>query len=277
MTTIQAIIYSIMRGFTQFLPVSWDAHKLLLPYINHWPDTAGPLDAAMAMGVLLALLVYFRHDWASQISCFLQVIIFRKKPMTLDERMPFFLFIATLPVLVAGGYLKENVIHLEWTPLMIVALLAAFGVLMSFSDSFSRRTKGMSDWNWFDAGVVGLFQLATVFVGFGSLTASFVAGMLKNYNREAAAKFAFFTLAPILTLEVIQEFHKVDFHAAQPMPDMSWMTFYVALVVSLLTGLLAIGGFMKHVQRNTVFQYAVYRWLVTGGILALYFYRSRYA
>lgn len=275
MSTIQAIVYAVMRGFTEFLPVSWDAHQVLLPFINHWPEASGALEGALSLGVLLSVLIYFRHDWASQISCFLQVIIFRRKPMTLDERMPLFLFIATFPVLVAGGYLKDQFIRLDWTPTLVVACLAAFGVLMSFADSFSRRTKGMSDWNWFDAGVVGILQLFTVIVGFGSLTATFVGGMLKNYNREAAAKFSFFTLAPILTVQVIKEFHQIDFHVAQPMPEMSWMTFYIAIVVSMLTGLLAIGGFLKHVQRNTVFQYAVYRWVVTAGVLALYFYRSR--
>lgn len=275
MTTIQAIVYAIMRGFTQFLPVSWDAHQILLPYINHWPDPSGPLNGALSMGVLLAVLVYFRHDWASQISCFIQVILYRKKPMTLDERMPLFLFIATFPVLIAGNSIREQLVHIEWTPPLIAGSLAVFGALMAFSDGFSRRNKGMSDWNWFDSGVVGILQIFTVVVGFGSFTASFVGGMLKNYNREASAKFAFFTLAPLLAFETVHEFHAIDFHAHEPMTDMSWLSFYIALVVSLLVGLLAIGGFMKHVQRNTVFQYAIYRWLVTAGILALYFYRSR--
>src|SRR5437763_1317107 len=139
MTAFQAIVYAILRGFTQFLPVSWDAHQQLFPFVTHWPPVSGAMNGALALGSLLALLIYFRHDWASQISCFLQVLIFRKRPMTLDERLPLFILISIAPLLAAGNALREHVIHLEWTPPMIAASLAAFGVLIWFTESMSRK------------------------------------------------------------------------------------------------------------------------------------------
>lgn len=275
MTTFQAIVYAILRGFTQFLPISWDAHQQLFPFITHWPAPVGAINGALSLGAFLALLIYFRHDWASQISCILQVIIFRRRPMTLDERLPLFILIATVPIIVLGPMLTDHVVHIEWTPLTISAVLAGFGLILAFSESMSRKNKGMFDWNWLDSLIVGVFQLLTVLVGVGSFGATWAAAMFRNYNREATAKFAFFALAPLLVVQTVREFEQIDFHAAQPMLDTSWLSFSVAVVVTMFTGLLVIGAFLKYIERKSIFQYVVYRWVLAAAMAALYFYRLK--
>jgi undecaprenyl-diphosphatase len=274
MTTFQAIVYAILRGFTQFLPISWDAHQQLFPFITHWPATTGAINGALSLGSLLALLIYFRHDWASQLSCILQVVLFRKRPMTLDERLPLFILIATLPVLILGSTLSEHLVPAEWTPLAISATLAVCGLLLAFSESTSRKNKGMFDWNWLDSLIVGIFQLSTVLIGVGSFSATWLAAMFRNYNREAAAKFTFFSLAPLLLVQTVREFQQIDFHSAQPMVDTSWLSFGIAVIVTLLIGLLVIGAFMKHIERKGIFQYVVYRWILAAAVAGLVFYRT---
>src|SRR6188768_4265884 len=107
MTLFQAVVHSVLHGFAEFLPISVSAHHSLLAYVLGWPAPAGAAMGAMGLGASLALLVHFRHDWASMISSFLTVLIYRKKPMTLDERLPIFILVATLPVLGAWYYLQE--------------------------------------------------------------------------------------------------------------------------------------------------------------------------
>ncbi|NBU20836.1 undecaprenyl-diphosphate phosphatase [bacterium] len=85
MTTFQAVIYAIIHGVTEFLPLSAQAHDMILSYLIEWPRPELALQTAFSLGSFFALFLYFRHDWASMISCLLQVIIFRRKPMTADE------------------------------------------------------------------------------------------------------------------------------------------------------------------------------------------------
>src|SRR4051794_37293269 len=108
MTTFQAIVYGIIHGFTEFLPISARAHQILIPYILSWPEPTGVFGGALALGAFLAVLIYFRHDWASIISSFIQVIIFRKRPMTLDERLPLFIFVSSIPTGAAWYYFHET-------------------------------------------------------------------------------------------------------------------------------------------------------------------------
>src|SRR3989338_6596286 len=104
MTTFEGIIYGIVHGITDFLPLGGNGHDILIPAVTGLHAPTGAALGAISLGSLLALLIYFRHDWASMISSFLQVVIFRKYPMTLDERLPFFIIEATIPVAASWYY-----------------------------------------------------------------------------------------------------------------------------------------------------------------------------
>jgi undecaprenyl-diphosphatase len=279
MTTFQAIIYAIIHGFSTFLPIGAEAHHSALAYFFGWQLPTGPFLGALSLGALLALLVYFRHDWASMISSILQVILFRKKPMTLDERMPFFIVIASIPGAAAWYYTSRYPSPIELTPLLLAGGLALFSVPLGFSDFMSRRNKNMYDWNWLDSLWVGICE-ALVFIpgvgrGCGRATGALTGGLLRNYSREAAAKFMLFAGLPAIVAATIGGLHGMHLHDAMPMPQVSWFTFCVTVLVSLFASLLAIGGLMKHVQRKGFSGYVIYRLLLAVAIVVVYWTRNR--
>jgi undecaprenyl-diphosphatase len=273
MSTFQAIVYGILHGFTEFLPISTKAHNLLVPYAVGWPEPTGALGGALSLGALLALLVYFRHDWASIISSFLKVIIYRKKPMTLDEHLPLFLAITSLPAAGVWYYFHEQLIQAEWSPIIVAGLLAAFSVPLFMAENFSRKNKGMFDWTWLDALIMGVAQLASFVPGCGRMCAILPVALIRNFNREAAAKYAFFSSMPYLVGSTAYWLHGLDLHAAQPMPDLSWLSFIMAIVVTLFFGLLAIGGFMKHIQTRGFGHYVVYRLILAAAAGGIFWFR----
>lgn len=276
MTTFQAVIYGILHGFTEFLPVSAAAHRILLAYITGWQEPAGAFLGALSLGSTLALLVYFIHDWSAMISCFIQIIIYRKKPMTLDERLPLFLMLATLPIAGVWYYSHEELLsRLDNSPLMIAGTLAGFGLLLGFAERMSRKNKNMYDWNWLDSVIVGCVELAALIPGCGRSTATMSAGLFRNYTREASAKFGFYAAVPVLAASTWLHLRGLSFHSATPMPDVSWLSFYVALFVAFFSSLLGIGAFMKHIQRGGMGQYVTWRIVVGVGVGALYWYRGQ--
>src|SRR4051812_31888911 len=120
MTTFQAIVYGILHGFTEFLPISASAHRILLAYVMGWTEPSGAFLGALSVGSALALLAYFIHDWLSMLSSFLQIIIYWKKPMTLDERMPLFITLSTLPIVGVWYQFQDELGNrLDSSPLMI--------------------------------------------------------------------------------------------------------------------------------------------------------------
>lgn len=275
MTTFQAIVYAIIHGASQFLPISTQAHHLLIPYLLGWQPPTGALLGAFSLGSFLALLIYFRHDWASMISCLLQVILFRKKPMTLDERLPLFLGISTLPVVMASSYFHHHFQFSQWSPVFtaMVVALGSFPVLLV--DSMGRKNKGMFDWNGWDAITIGVIQATAMFPGWDHLTGILVAALFLNYGREPALKYAYFALTPLIFGQTLSLLKGIKFSAPAPMPDLSWLSFIMAIVVSFTASMLVIGGFLKQIQQNGVKQYMVYRWVLALLICGVYWFRNR--
>jgi undecaprenyl-diphosphatase len=205
-------------------------------------------------------------------------LIYRKKPMTPDERMPLFLALASLPIGVAWYYLHEDIAtRMDSSPLVVAASLAVFGVVMWFSDSMSRKNKNMYDWNARDSLIVGVAGIASFVPGCGRQAAMMTGSLFRNFSREASAKFALFAALPALVGSAAVRLRDLHFGTPFPvteMPELSWMSFYVALIVAFLSSLLAVSAFMKHIARGGMGQYAAWRVLVGAAIIGLYFYRG---
>jgi undecaprenyl-diphosphatase len=273
MTTFQAVVYAVVHGFTEFLPVSVNAHHQMIPYLFGWQAPEGAFLGALSLGAFLSALIYFRHDWASMLSSFIQMILFRRKPMTPDERLPLFLILTTIPTVAAWYQLRENPIFESVSPLLVAAGLVVFGLVLFFSDSVSRRNKGMFDWNWLDSLITGVTQALMFIPGCGRMTGLLIGAHFRNYNREAAAKYAFYAAMPILGANTVIHLRGVDLHA--PGVDLSIFTFVVTIIVTMLAGMLAIGALMNNVQRKGFAGILAYRIISAIALVVVIWTRSR--
>ena len=62
MTTAQSLVLGIVQGLTEFLPVSSTAHLRILPYFLGWEDPGAGFSAAIQLGTLAAVFIYFAGD-----------------------------------------------------------------------------------------------------------------------------------------------------------------------------------------------------------------------
>src|SRR5260370_36833082 len=67
-TEFHAIVLGIIQGLTEFLPVSSSAHLTLTPWLFGWSDPGLAFDVALHLGSLVALLVYYRRAWETDIT-----------------------------------------------------------------------------------------------------------------------------------------------------------------------------------------------------------------
>lgn len=275
MTTFQAIVYGVLHGFTELLPLGAGAHRAALAAALDWPAPDAALLAALFLGSSLAIFLYFIHDWASILSSLLQVVIFRRKPMTLDERMPFFLIVSSAPSAALAYYLRTAELALPEETIWITAgSLAGGALLLLAGETLSRKHKKMFDWNWLDALLVGMAQALALAPlagpGIGRAAGAAAAGLLRNYSRESSAKFMFLAALPLLVAQAVSAWAERSPAATAASMETSWLSFAVAMAVSMAAGLLAIGSLMRHVQRGGFRGHALYR-LAIGAALAVYF------
>ncbi|MCC7229002.1 MAG: undecaprenyl-diphosphatase, partial [Fimbriimonadaceae bacterium] len=68
MELIQAIVYGIVQGLTEFLPISSTAHLRIAPTLFGWQDPGAGFTAVIQLGTLLAVLIYIGKDLGRALS-----------------------------------------------------------------------------------------------------------------------------------------------------------------------------------------------------------------
>jgi len=62
MDWLHAIVFGVTQGLTEFLPVSSSGHLIIVPWLFKWDEPGLAFDAALHLGTLLAVLIYFWRD-----------------------------------------------------------------------------------------------------------------------------------------------------------------------------------------------------------------------
>lgn len=99
MDPLRAVVYGIVQGLTEFLPISSNAHLRLTPLLFGWDEPAETFTAFTAviqLGTTLAVLIYFRNDLRAAFSGWLASVKDRRKN-TPESRMGWAVLYGTIP------------------------------------------------------------------------------------------------------------------------------------------------------------------------------------
>src|SRR6478672_7608485 len=149
MTIFQAVIFGIVQGVTEFLPVSSTAHLILLPWFLGWPDPGLTFDVALHLGTLVALLVYFRSEWTALIESAFGIL--RGRTQSPDARMAMLIVAATIPGAVAGALLEHKAEDAFRALQLIAVMLIVMALVLVIAEIVGRRKKSIDEISWADA------------------------------------------------------------------------------------------------------------------------------
>src|SRR5437899_9715266 len=97
----QAVVYGVVQGLAEFLPISSSAHLTLLPWALGWEDPGLAFDVALHWGTLAAVLAVFWKDWIRLIRAGLT------QPKTADFRVFWCLAVSAVPGAILGKLLDH--------------------------------------------------------------------------------------------------------------------------------------------------------------------------
>lgn len=269
MTIIHALILGIIQGLTEFIPVSSTAHLLLAQVALGVAGTnsSAASNAVFAftvliqLGTTLALIVYFWRDLIHLLRAF-----FARPFSTPDNRLAWYIIIATIPALIAGFLLKDAVKALFRTPLLEAAIrLLVAAVLLFLAEQLGRRYRSLDGLKWIDGLVVGLFQVLAVFPGVSRSGATISGGMFRGLDRPSAARFAFLVSVPVLLAAGAYE--TFDLLRSSVLPTGFLQFLLVGLIVAAVVGWLSIRWLLGYLNRHSLYVFAAYCAVV--GLIAL--------
>ncbi len=262
MTIIHAFLLGIVQGLTEFIPVSSTAHLLIAQTVLGIPaDNAMFVFLVLVqLGTTLALIVYFWKDLISLIQAF-----FARPFSTPENRLAWFIIIATIPALIAGVLLKNAVQTLFGTPLLEAGIrLLAAAVLLFVAERLGRRTRNLDSMNWLDALIVGIFQVLAIFPGVSRSGTTISAGMIREFDRPSAARFAFLLSIPVSLAAGAYELLDV-----LKLPHLGSFLPLVAtgFVLAAIVGWFSIRWLLNYLNRHSLYVFAAYCAVV--GIIVL--------
>ena len=249
--TLHSLVYGIVQGLTEFLPVSSSAHLILLPRYLGWEDPGLAYDVALHLGTLAGLLVYFWKDlWdlASHPGSPPQ-----KKTLT-------YLIVATIPGAIAGLLLEHKAETVFRSPALIAAALLIMGGLLALADWLSKGDKAIPDLTLGMALAIGLAQSFALIPGVSRSGVTITTALALGLGRREAAKFSFLMSIPIIAGAGLLK-TKAIFYS----PDK--MALGVGFLGAAVSGLFAIWLLMKYVQTRRYTPFVLYRWTLGAFVL----------
>ncbi len=276
MSLFQVIIYGIVQGLAEFLPISSSAHLEVLPRLLNWPDPGLEFDIALHVGTLLAVLAYFWKDWVQIIAHAFGIKTGINSPDRVElERNPFLLWLLILGTIPGAifGYLAKEKAEGEWRNLILIGTtMILFGALMWVAERVGRQKRDLSGINWLDALLVGCAQALAAIPGVSRSGVTLTAGLFRNLHRDTAARFSFLLSTPLIAGAAMVPLLK--FRKTGGIPHDMQMPFAVGILVSAVVGALVIGFFMRYVRRSSLVPFAIYRILFGIMVIALALFRQ---
>lgn len=261
MNVFQAIVYGIVQGITEFLPISSTAHLMLLPWLFGWRDPGNVFDVALHFGTAIAVIAFFFRDWVRLVSAGFT------KPETPDGRLFWCLAAATVPGALVGVTLDRYMGALS-NPLLIGTLLILMGIVLYACDRAGKHTVRLEQTGFRRSLLIGAAQVLAIVPGVSRSGITMSVGRAVGMDRESIAEFTFLLSTPIILGDAL--FHAKDL-AGVPVDA---LPFAVAVVTAAAVGILSIRFLLQYLKTKSFAVFTVYRLALGALVIALYFLRA---
>ena len=264
MNIFQSVILGIIQGLTEFIPVSSTAHLLIGQKILGIPasDAMFSFLVIVQLGTILSLVIYFWKDLVDLVKAF-----FAKPFSTPENSLGWFIIIATIPALVFGYLLKSVVESLFKTPLTEAAIrLLVTSAVLVLAEWTGKRNRSLRKMKWLDAVIIGIAQVISIFPGASRSGTTISAGMVRGFDRTAAARFAFLMSIPVML--AAGGYQSLDLLKMSGVGSIL-MPLAVGFVFAALVGWLAVRWLLGYLSRNSLYIFAIY--CAIAGALCLIF------
>ena len=270
---LKAILFGIVEGITEWLPVSSTGHIILLDeFIRLQASDAfkSMFDVVIQLGAILAVIVLFFHK--------LNPFAFKTK--TKQERKDtwilwFKVCVAILPSGILGVLFDDWMdAHLH-NATVVSIMLILYGIAFLFLEKGNkgkhlRRIEDVHDISWKTAIFIGCFQALSLIPGTSRSGSTILGAILLGVGRGAGAEFSFFMAIPTMLGASAIKLLKFFLETGFGMAGSELSVLIVGMVVSFVVSLLVIKGLMDYVRNHSFAVFGVYR-IILGIVVLVYF------
>ena len=267
---LKAVLFGIVEGITEWLPVSSTGHLILLNEfinLNVSEEFQSMFDVVIQLGAILAVGALF----------FRKLNPFDRGKNDEQKKQTWTLWFKVIAAIIPSGVV--GVLFDDWMDthlhngIVVAVMLIVYGVAFIAVEKWNEhrelRYHDVNNLPWGTAMIIGVSQCLSLVPGTSRSGSTILGGILAGVSRGTAAEFSFFMAIPTMVgasgIKLLKFFLSgVSFTA------MDMLILLVGCTVSYIVSLLVIKGLMNYVRKHSFSAFGVYR-IVLGIAVLLYF------
>jgi undecaprenyl-diphosphatase len=262
MTTLQAIVLGLVQGLTEFLPISSSGHLRIVAALCGWDDPGAAFTAVIQLGTMAAVLIYFRNDLWSIARAWLREVRKPYRERSHEANLGWFIILGTIPVGLLGLAFKNQIEDGARSLYLIGSALILFSFVMLYADRVSKNRRELGELDARDGIFIGLAQALALIPGVSRSGATISAGLLRDFDRAAAARYSFLLSVPAVVLSGLFELRHVGDAGGAPAGAT-----VVATIIAFVTGYAAIAWLLRYLATHNLTVFVIYR--IPVGVLVI--------
>lgn len=253
---IEAVVYGVVQGATEYLPVSSSAHLALVPWLFGWDKPSFAFDILVQLGTLGAVCVYLREDLRKICVAVIRGLITRKPLEDPWARKGWLLVVATIPAVVIGLLIKDYIEAVFNNPKQVLIELFGTGVLLLVAEGIARKRVNSRPIDAPRAIWIGFAQALAILPGISRSGATIAGALAVGVSREEAGRFSFLMSIPVMLgagVLGVDDLLRDKEALANELPGLA-----IAFVVAALVGFACIRWFLGFVRSHSLVGFGIY-------------------
>ena len=262
---IKAIIFGIIEGITEWLPISSTGHMILAEEfikLNVTPEFWKMFLVVIQLGAILAVvLLYFRKLNPFALS---KTSEEKKDTWTLWFKV----LVACVPAAIIGILFEDTIDMFLDNPWVVAIMLILYGIFFILIENRNKKASitELKSLTYRTALIIGIFQVLALIPGTSRSGATILGAMLIGTSREIAAEFTFFLAIPVMFGASLLKILKFGF----VFTSVELMILLAGMITAFVVSIIAIKFLMNYIKKNNFKVFGYYR-IVLGILVLLYF------
>lgn len=274
---LKAILFGIVEGITEWLPISSTGHMILLDQVvklNVSADFYKMFQVVIQLGAIMAVVILF---WNKLWPFYMKKTKSGKKAAWKDGALAMWIkiIIACIPAAIVGLIFDDKIDELFYHPILVAIALIVVGIVFIVVENAKKGSRpaigSIGEITYKAAIIIGLFQLiAAVFPGTSRSGATIIGALIIGVSRSVAAEFTFFLAVPVMfgaSLLKIAKYAAVG----MAMTGTEWVVLIVGCLVAFFVSVFVIKFLMGYIKKHDFKVFGVYRIILGIAVIALSF------
>ena len=267
---LKAILFGIVEGVTEWLPVSSTGHMILLDELVKLkvsPEFYEMFQVVIQLGAIAAVILLFFH----KLNPFSPKKNADQKKNT--WQLWFTVVVAVIPSAVIGLLLDDWMDEHLYNYVVVAIALIVYGVAFLYVERLNKgkrlKIKNVYDIDYRTAILIGCFQCLSLIPGTSRSGSTILGAILLGVGRGAGAEFSFFLAIPTMLGASALKLLKFMLSGVSA-TGTEIAVLIVGCIVSFVVSFVVIRALMEYVRKHSFAVFGLYR-IGLGVLVLIYF------